>query len=146
MTHYNVTDIVERTIKQKLIVADDPFASRIGFLEDAARHFERQPTNGEDKAHWANIYNAKNCRKIATDLATLRKQLENAREALDGYRAAVSFISADSWDGCSDCINILKAARCADMTDAMTINETAEHLKRIRLHYDPNREALKGPQ
>ena len=71
------------------------------------------------------------------DLATLGKQLENAREALDGYRAAVSFISADSWDGCSDCINILKAARCADMTDAMTINETAEHLKRIRLHYDP---------
>ena len=60
-----------------------------------------------------------------------------AQEALAGYRAAVSFISADSWDGCSDCINILKAARCADMTDAMTINETAEHLKRIRLHYDP---------
>lgn len=36
-------------------------------------------------------------------------------DALDGYRAGVSFISADSWDGCSDCIEILKAARSADL-------------------------------
>lgn len=75
--------------------------------------------------------------KVAETLAKARTTSLAAQEALAGYRAAVSFISADSWDGCSDCINILIAARCADMTDAMTINETAEHLKRIRLHYDP---------
>jgi hypothetical protein len=35
-------------------------------------------------------------------------------DALNGYRAAVSWIGADSWDGCSDCVAILKAARTAD--------------------------------
>lgn len=36
------------------------------FLEDTAQYFENRPTNGEDRAHWANVYNAENCRKIAT--------------------------------------------------------------------------------
>ena len=38
------------------------------FLESAARYFEGRPTNGEDAAHWANVYNAKNCREIAAIL------------------------------------------------------------------------------
>jgi hypothetical protein len=37
----------------------------IKFLREAAEYFERRPTNGEDSAHWANVYNAKNCRDIA---------------------------------------------------------------------------------
>ena len=41
----------------------------IEFLEDAARHFERRPTGGEDMAFWANVYNAENCRLIADLLA-----------------------------------------------------------------------------
>ena len=58
-------------------------------------------------------------------------------EALAGYRAAVAFISADSWDGCSDCIEVLKAARAADWNNEMAGNSdaVAEHLKRIRKHY-----------
>lgn len=59
------------------------------------------------------------------------------REALAGYRAAIAFVSADSWDGCSDCIDVLKAARCADMTEAMTNDEIASNLARIRKHYTP---------
>ena len=35
-------------------------------------------------------------------------------DSLNGYRAAVSWISADSWDGCSDCIAVLRKARTAD--------------------------------
>ena len=35
------------------------------FLEEAATYFLNRPTNGEDIAHWANIYNAENCTKIA---------------------------------------------------------------------------------
>lgn len=37
----------------------------IMFLETAARYFESRPTGGEDQAHWANVYNAQNCRQIA---------------------------------------------------------------------------------
>lgn len=38
------------------------------FLLEAARYFESRPTNGEDKAHWSNVYNAENCRRIAASL------------------------------------------------------------------------------
>lgn len=41
----------------------------IAFLHETAGYFERRPTNGEDAAHWANVYNAENCRKIAAILA-----------------------------------------------------------------------------
>lgn len=37
----------------------------IKFLEEASRYFANRPTNGEDKAHWSNIYNSENCLKIA---------------------------------------------------------------------------------
>ena len=38
------------------------------FLEEAARYFENRPTHGEDRAYWANVYNAENCRRIAERL------------------------------------------------------------------------------
>lgn len=42
----------------------------IEFLTEAANYFENRPTYGEDRAHWSNVYNADNCRKIATMLGT----------------------------------------------------------------------------
>ncbi len=57
-------------------------------------------------------------------------------EALAGYRAAVSWIGADSWDGCSDCVSILKLAAAADYRRSMTPDEIADVLKRLRLHGD----------
>lgn len=45
---------------------DSPTA--VTFLREAAEYFENRPTNGEDKAHWSNVYNAKNCRDIAAML------------------------------------------------------------------------------
>lgn len=38
--------------------------SAILFLEEAARYFTNRPTKGEDRAYWANVYNAENCLKI----------------------------------------------------------------------------------
>jgi len=38
--------------------------SAIAFLEEAARYFSNRPTGGEDRAYWANVYNAENCKKI----------------------------------------------------------------------------------
>jgi len=69
----------------------------------------------------------------ATPKATATASVREG-EALAGYRAAVSFISADSWDGCSDCIEILRAARSADWQNdqAADLDETARQLARIR--------------
>jgi len=47
-------------------------AEAVAFLEEAARYFESRPTNGEDSAHWSNVYNSENCRKIAATLRALR--------------------------------------------------------------------------
>lgn len=38
--------------------------SAIIFLGKAAKYFENRPTGGEDRAYWANVYNAENCRKV----------------------------------------------------------------------------------
>lgn len=42
--------------------------SDIEFLREAARYFRKRPTHGEDRAHWANVYNAENCERIAKRL------------------------------------------------------------------------------
>ncbi len=41
------------------------------FCDEVARYFEKRDTGGEDKAHWANVYNAENARKAATLLRAL---------------------------------------------------------------------------
>lgn len=55
--------------------------------------------------------------------------------ALDGYRAAAAFIGADSWDGCSDCMDILKAAKATDILYNPTPDETALALRSLRSRY-----------
>ena len=49
-------------------------ASKIAAVKDAealmvwcrslAHYFEKRPTNGEDRSHWANFYNAENARNV----------------------------------------------------------------------------------
>lgn len=51
----------------------------IAFLNEAASYFERRPTNGEDSAHWANVRNAENFRKIAALLETPRRDGEEVK-------------------------------------------------------------------
>jgi len=95
---------------------------------------------GGDEAHTAFSV-ACLCTATEAELAALRSPAsaspasETDAIALDGYRAAVSFVSADSWDGCSDCIDVLKAAAAADYTKEMSVNDIAANLKRLRLHY-----------
>lgn len=90
----------------------------------------------EDMARIANqaadVIEGRQAHSLPGDVGTAE------REALAGYRAAVSFISADSWDGCSDCINILKAARAADFShEQHDQSAIAAELTRIRKHYPP---------
>lgn len=54
----------------------------ISFLEEAAKYFEKRPTNGEDMAHWSNVYNAENCRKIANLIDELFVETQRLNELL----------------------------------------------------------------
>jgi len=85
-----------------------------------------------DPRHWTDAI----ARRLNERLASPTKPVAHSVEAvaLNGYRAAVSYISADSWDGCSDCIEILRAARSADHSWdwAGDTNRIAEELKAIR--------------
>lgn len=60
-------------------------------------------------------------------------RLDRMTEALNGYRAAISYVGADSWDGCDDCIEILKAASAADSDKPrLTADQAAVALSRLR--------------
>jgi hypothetical protein len=41
------------------------------FLHNAAIYFENRPTDGEDTACWANVYNAEKCTRIAAEITRL---------------------------------------------------------------------------
>lgn len=43
-----------------------------GFLREAAAYFRKRDTKGEDRAYWANVYNAENCEKIIDLLFSMR--------------------------------------------------------------------------
>jgi hypothetical protein len=45
----------------------------VKFLREAARYFGNRPTDGEDRAFWANVTNAEACTRIADMLGALPK-------------------------------------------------------------------------
>lgn len=61
-----------RTVKENLTVEPlrnpQGFDSEIAWLTAAAVYFANRPTHGEDRAHWSNVYNAENARKLANRL------------------------------------------------------------------------------
>ena len=54
-------------------------AKRPDFLLKAAQYFRKRPTGGEDRAHWANVYNAENCEKMAMEFRALLDEVERLR-------------------------------------------------------------------
>lgn len=54
-------------------------AGLVAFANEAAAYFEKRDTGGEDMAHWSNVYNAENCRKLATALQSLSAELAEAK-------------------------------------------------------------------
>ena len=46
----------------------------IAFLTEAARYFRKRPTGGEDMAHWANVYNAEMCERIAASISAWNRR------------------------------------------------------------------------
>ena len=69
---------------------------------------------------------------LTADLETLLTAIAAKDEALTGYRAASHWIGADSWDGCSDCMDVLRMACAADPDRFMTPNEIAGAMKSLR--------------
>jgi len=61
MTHPSPEAVEARTCNGNLQV-------EIAFLEEASRYFENRPTHDEDRAHWSNVHNAENCRKVISSL------------------------------------------------------------------------------
>lgn len=67
------------------------------FLREAASYFRNRPTGGEDKAHWANVFNAENCEKAADEIERLtarceayKGQVEAGAAEIERLRAALS--------------------------------------------------------
>ena len=58
---------------------------RPDFLLEAARYFRKRPTNGEDRAHWANVYNAENCEKMAVEFRALLDEVERLKKERNEY-------------------------------------------------------------
>ena len=52
------------------------------WLDDLAIYFERRDTHGEDKAFWANVYNAESVRKIKAALSAAEARIERLEKAL----------------------------------------------------------------
>ena len=52
------------------------------WLDELARYFENRDTGGEDRAHWANVYNAENALKVKSALVASEAEVERLREAL----------------------------------------------------------------
>lgn len=59
------------------------FSDEIAWLREAARYFSARNTNGEDRAHWANVYNAENANKLADRLAELSSNPCQLRRVTD---------------------------------------------------------------
>ena len=61
----------------------------IEWLEACAKYFENKETYGDDMAHWSNVINAQNARKIRAKLQAgdeMAKALEHCLRALNAYK------------------------------------------------------------
>lgn len=56
-----------RVVKQSLTTehVSKLYKLDAAFLRECANYFRNRPTGGEDARHWANVYNAENCDRIA---------------------------------------------------------------------------------
>lgn len=52
------------------------------WLDELALYFEKRDTHAEDRAHWANIYNAETARKIKAALTAAEQENARLRQAL----------------------------------------------------------------
>lgn len=76
----------------------------IEFLNETAKYMSNRDTGGEDKAYWANVYNAQNCHEIANVLGDHIQLLDRLRERLATIRKIKSDFTVQAridpvWEG-----------------------------------------------
>jgi hypothetical protein len=81
---------------------DPGVLARVKFLHEMAAYFEGLPA-AEDRAHWANVYNAKNCRDIATYLESISAPVED-EEKVCREILADAVLKLDGRKECADAI------------------------------------------
>lgn len=101
----------------------------IPFLRPYAHSFGAMFKDGRTE-YSGSVVSFENASSVVSSLLA---RLDRMTEALNGYRAAISYVGADSWDGCDDCIEILKAASAADSDKPrLTADQAAVALSRLR--------------
>ena len=90
------------------------------FLHNAAIYFESRPTNGEDTAYWANVYNAEKCIKIADEITRLSARVTELEEALGtlekgaSYTAKLGAVTGAHWLGLGTALIMARAVLKGD--------------------------------
>ena len=65
--------------------ADRVLASMAEWAREAGRYFNKRPTHGEDRAFWANTYNAENANKLGAFLEALIKESLTTAPGVGNY-------------------------------------------------------------
>ena len=110
MTHPSPETVKTRTCNGNLQV-------EIAFLEEASRYFENRPTHDEDRAHWSNVHNAENCRKVISSLTRETARADAAEKELQE--------SIDAQDVLHDALEAAETARDAAVAEAKALREAA---------------------
>ena len=75
----------------------------LAWLDECAAYYEKRDTGGEDKAHWANVYNAKNARAIRDYIASMVSDVPEGWQAVpqtptyDMVLAGANYIGHYAW-------------------------------------------------
>ena len=83
------------------------------WLDDLALYFETHDTNGEDRAHWANVYNAEIARKVKAALTAYQarvKELEADNARLSSVLGNIELLRADDGNAVIICCDDPEAA------------------------------------
>lgn len=62
----------------------------VAFLKEASEYFSKRDTGGEDRAFWANVYNAENCLKAAEALTSAQAEIDEQERRNDELNREIS--------------------------------------------------------
>lgn len=91
----------------------------VEFLREAANYFANRPTNGEDRAYWANVYNSEKCIKAADEIEHLRKEIKEVDDDWNMLRDKYDMLVIENMDLKKRIAHLEKVAADASWTAEM---------------------------
>lgn len=70
----------------------------ISWLKSCGEYFHYKDAGGEDRAHWANVYNAESCLKIAATIASRDAEIAALRAPVKSTGESECGVSLPPWD------------------------------------------------